>query len=347
MDWKVSKEQIKLFPHPNAEKLELGRLGDFQVVVQKGLYKDGDTVIFLPDKSVLPDAIAGQGDMRKYLVGEFKNRIKAVKLRQELSCGMILPDSPEFAEIPVGQDISEKLGIVKYEPPVPAQLRGKIRPMGNIDTGGAKITRHDCYQFGVFADQLDPNEEILVTEKIHGSQIICIRTRDGRRLIASKGLLGRAWTIDEDEKNTYWAAAKNTGIFDILDEYWPNIHVQAFGEVVPVQKGFTYNRARPIAFFFRIDVEGKMVPPKEILEDESKAKLTNQWVPIFGYYQGVNKDMLYALRSGKERVSGKELHIREGIVIQPTVPKLDDKGNHYLMLKLINPEYKETGEEIN
>jgi|GEM_PF-6129437 len=46
--WKVSKERITLFPHPKAEKLELGKVGAYQVVVQKGLYNDGDEVVFVP-----------------------------------------------------------------------------------------------------------------------------------------------------------------------------------------------------------------------------------------------------------------------------------------------------------
>jgi hypothetical protein len=40
-NFKVSKEKIALFVHPNAEKLQLGRVGSYQVVVQKGLYQDG------------------------------------------------------------------------------------------------------------------------------------------------------------------------------------------------------------------------------------------------------------------------------------------------------------------
>ena len=45
-NWKVSKEKIELFGHQNAETLELGKVGTYQVVVQKGLYKTGDKVIF-------------------------------------------------------------------------------------------------------------------------------------------------------------------------------------------------------------------------------------------------------------------------------------------------------------
>jgi hypothetical protein len=56
-NWKISKEKIEVFTHPNAELLVLGKVGSYQVVVQKGLYNDGDEVIFAPEKSV-PLALA-------------------------------------------------------------------------------------------------------------------------------------------------------------------------------------------------------------------------------------------------------------------------------------------------
>src|SRR5689334_18187949 len=124
-DWKVSREAIELFPHPDAEKLELGKVGQYQVVVGKGMYKNGDSVIFAPDKSLLPDEIADKDDIRKYLSGSNKDRVKAIKLRGELSTGLILPDEERFKDIPIGQDISEQLKIRKYEPPIPVQLAGK------------------------------------------------------------------------------------------------------------------------------------------------------------------------------------------------------------------------------
>ena len=44
-NWKVSKEKIELFVHPNADALEIGKVGAYQVVVQKGLYQTGDEII--------------------------------------------------------------------------------------------------------------------------------------------------------------------------------------------------------------------------------------------------------------------------------------------------------------
>ena len=44
--WRVCKTKISLFTHPNADSLVIGKVGSYQVVVQKGLYQDGDDVIF-------------------------------------------------------------------------------------------------------------------------------------------------------------------------------------------------------------------------------------------------------------------------------------------------------------
>jgi len=66
-NWKVSKENIELFVHTNADGLDLGKVGSYQVVVQKGLYNDGDEVIFAPEKSVLSGQI--KLEFENYLAG--------------------------------------------------------------------------------------------------------------------------------------------------------------------------------------------------------------------------------------------------------------------------------------
>ena len=126
-NFKVSKERIELFVHPNAEALELGKVGSYQVVVQKGLYVTGDEVIFAPEKSVLTGQL--KAEYEKYLSGPDKDRVKAVRLRNEISSGIIIPKHlvPNFESYTVGVDVSEDLGITKYEPPIPAELSGKVK----------------------------------------------------------------------------------------------------------------------------------------------------------------------------------------------------------------------------
>ena len=95
-NFKVSKEKISLFTHPNADALMIGRVGSYQVVVQKDLYKDGDEIVFAPEKSVLTGQL--KAEYEKYLSGPNKDRVKAVRLRNEISSGIIIPKNlvPKF-----------------------------------------------------------------------------------------------------------------------------------------------------------------------------------------------------------------------------------------------------------
>jgi hypothetical protein len=49
---------------------------------------------------------------------------------------------------------------------------------------------------------------------------------------------------------------------------------------------------------------------------------------------------------GMETVSGKQLHIREGVVIRPYIDRCA-RYNTKLRLKLINPKYKESGDDFH
>lgn len=340
-DWKVSRCLVEVMPHPNADKLELLSAGGYQLVSQKGRFKTGDIAVLIPDKSVLPDVPEFES-FKPYLRGVEKNRVQAQKMRGELSCGILIDDRPELAHIPLDQDISELIGVKEYVPVVPAGLAGRVKPVGSIDTFGAALTHHDVAQFGVNAREFSTDEEVFVTEKLHGSQNITMKLRDGKRLVTSKGLFKRYLTLEEEENNAYWKAARKTSLYDIIDWYWEGKHVQVFSEIIPCQgAGFSYGQKEITLRIFRVDVEGKTIP-----YDELPLETRDLWVPIL--HRGkFDIPTIRALAKGNETVSGKEMHIREGVVVSPVVPRLSVKGQFPLYCKVINENYKETGEEFN
>jgi RNA ligase (TIGR02306 family) len=223
------------FPDPETTKLELAKAGSYMLVVGKDIFKNGQIIIVVPASSILPDEIADEGDRRKYLTGPQKNKVKAVKLRGELSNAIVLDDRPEFADIPIGQDISDQLKIIQWQPQVPAQLVGKVRATGNIDTAGRELSHHDCEQFLTNEKEFDTEENVIVTEKLHGSQIWLCRTVTGKELVSSKGIIKRGLVIEQDDNNTYWLAVKNCDPFLLMRALYPNSHVQVFGELIPCQ----------------------------------------------------------------------------------------------------------------
>ena len=343
--WKISRETIELFPHtdPTVERLELGKLGQYQVVTQKGLYKNGQIVIFVPEKSLLPDSIADVGDTRKYLAGPLKNRVKSIKLRHEISQGMILEDKTEFADIPIGEDISEKMGITQYEPPIPVNLAGEVDNMRNFDFEGKTFRHHDVEQFGINRQEFTDGEQVIVCEKCHGSQLILTKTAKNEFVITSKGLANRDLCLKESDTNLYWQAVKNTGLQEMLTRLYPNDFVQVFAEAVPCQKGFNYGQSKPILFIFRVEVNNKWLNIDDIPEE-----LKKMWVPIL--YQGpFDLAKILPLREGMESVSGKGKHIKEGVVLSTHPHRMSQfsKQRFPLFVKLLNPSYKESGEEFN
>jgi RNA ligase (TIGR02306 family) len=335
-EFQVIKAKVKVFPHPNADKLELLKIGAFQAVVQKGAYRDGDAVVFAPEKAVLPDALAE--DYRKYLKGTQQDRVGTIRLRGELSMGVIIPlaSVDPDDELPYNDDIAEKLGIIKYEPPIPQDLAGKIAPM--IDF--ILLTHHDVEQFRIYADEFIPGEPVYVWEKIHGSQVTYLRTKDGEIAVTSKGMLKRGFKIEEGINNKYWKAARNLGIFELLEALFADRDVQLFGELVPVQKGFDYGFTQPHALCFKLVVDGCIVPYEEVPE-----AIKTNWVPLL--YQGafdVDKIVPLCESLKHETVSGRQLHIAEGGVIVPVLPRRSIEGFD-LQLKVISKAYAKVEDE--
>jgi RNA ligase (TIGR02306 family) len=336
-EFKVIKTPIKIFPHPNAEKLELLKIGAYQAVVQKDVYHDGDIVIFAPEKSILPDPIAN--DFRQYLRGKEKNRVGTIRLRGEISMGVIIPLEKVDPEnlLPLDEDIAEKLGIYKYEPHIPQGLRGKIKPSIDFD---ATIMYHDVEQFRIYEDEFTVGETIRIWEKIHGSQGIYIRNKKGETAVSSKGIFKQGLVLEESDSNTYWTAAKNMSLFDLLAEFYPDNDVQIFGEVIPVQKGFSYGYDRPRIIFFKLVVDGEIIVYEKVPQ-----AIKDNWVPLL--YEGefdLTQIVPLCEKMKYETVSGQNLHIAEGGVVVPIVPRFSSDGFD-LQLKIISKAYAKVEDE--
>ena len=361
----VFATKIQLLPHPNAERLELARVGMHQLVVGKGNYNDGDIIIFAPERSILPDNLKGEyintDTGKSYLTGPDSNRVKSVNLRGELSEGATIPVSyvlanvPEWnsiEDIPLDIDISEKLGITKYEPPLPSTMNGILAHQDSLHFE-APISHHDVEGFKKFKDEFLDTDICFAVEKLNGSQFNAFFSKTGEIGVSSKGYNSRDLVIERSEKNLYWQALENSGLIDfvkctILEANAPELYksdVQLMGEVIPCQKNFSYGQTKPTLKLFRLKVNGYEYSIPELEKIYGIDWLKKYWAPIL-YHGKFDPDIFEKLSKGMEQVSGKELHIKEGIVVSPEVPRIARRG-FPLFLKVLNPKYKETGEEFN
>ena len=119
----------ELRPIPEADAIECAVIGGWTVVVKRGEFSEGDLAVYCEIDSWIPHALApflSKGKEPRVFDGIAGERLRTMKLRGQLSQGLLLPFAimkPFFDDIlfTEGVDVSELLGIVKYEAPIPAR----------------------------------------------------------------------------------------------------------------------------------------------------------------------------------------------------------------------------------
>ena len=124
-----------LSPIEGADKIEVATIDGWKVVVAKDVgHKVGDLVIYCEIDSFLPIKpefeFLRKSSYKKMVDGREGFRLKTIKLRGQVSQGLILPLSLiEYTNVnfEIGMDVTLMLGINKYDPPIPAELAGKVK----------------------------------------------------------------------------------------------------------------------------------------------------------------------------------------------------------------------------
>lgn len=354
-DWQVSIEEIEVFPHPDADRLEVARVGMFPLVVAKDNgYKSGQLVCLAPKRTIIPEDL--RDNFRNTDTGEsylkHGTTVKSARLRGVLSEGVTIPldyvtkklrDNDITGEFPelqhkdirdlIGVDISGLLGMTEHLPDVKVVFGGDLNSIR-----APSYSRHDVEGVHIFANEFEEGEEVVVTEKLHGSQVNVIIHEDGFVELSSKGMIGQGAVLAETETNVYWRAVRNSGILDTVMRIFPGKFVQIMGEVLPVQKGFNYGLSTPTLKVFRLEIDGVRISTGFVMDIEAFEGFRKFWVPVL--YRGMfNLEDIKRVCKGLETVSGKGLHIKEGGVIEPYAARNAKRG-WPLYLKVINPKYK-------
>lgn len=204
---------------PDADKICAYKVRGWWVVDQVGRYKVGDLVIYLEIDSFVPTAVAPfltkPGHFPKVYEGVEGERLRTVKLRGQISQGLILPTNSfnhnniDYVE---GDDVTEQLGIVKYEPPVAACLAGIVR--GNFPSAVPKTDQERIQNLGKkLAEWQERDLHFEVSEKLDGSSATFYLDVNGEFHVCSRNL-----DLKEDENNSFWKIAHQYGIRERMIE---------------------------------------------------------------------------------------------------------------------------------
>lgn len=129
-------------PIENADSIEVATIGGWKVVVKRGDFTPGDLGLYIEIDSWIPTELApflSKDKEPRVYNGVRGERLRTVRLRQQISQGLLLPvyqDDTGFyirdctgtpIEVEEDQDVTEVLGIQKWERPMSAQLAGICR----------------------------------------------------------------------------------------------------------------------------------------------------------------------------------------------------------------------------
>lgn len=203
-----------LLPIVGADAIECAVVGGWTCVVKKGEYAVGDLAVYLEIDSWVPTDLApflSKGKEPRVYEGILGERLRTVKLRGQLSQGLLLPLAEVIANagcwspLEEGDDVSEWLNIKKWEMPMNAQLAGMAK--GNFPSLIPKTDQERVQNLKKEIDQAITDElNFEVTEKLEGSSMT-VYLIDGVFGVCSRNL-----DLKETEDNTFWQVARRDGI---------------------------------------------------------------------------------------------------------------------------------------
>lgn len=358
-----------VLPIEGADFIELLQIKGYQTIARKGDFVAGEPIVYIPEGSIVPNDILEEMGLVDKLAGSGHNRVKAVRLRGCLSQGLAYITTRY--KIPwdfIGEDVSELLGITKWEPPVPVGMSGILVSIGN------RTLKYDIEPLKMYPDAFREGHPVHITSKIHGTfcmigwnsdlvsreDLFTDSTDRGGYFVGNKGLTAQGLVFKntaDNDNNLYVKTSRTLGLFDavmrLVDTAWQdqfnNHNVIICGEIfgAGVQDlHYGIERGKPEFRVFDIVIDGKFVHAYDLPSMVDRVlKLTQ--VPVL--YKGpFSRDKLLELVNRPEDISGKALHVGEGVIITSTWEefkpeigrlKLKEVSGNYLTRKGIVTEY--------
>jgi len=298
---------------PGADLIELALVDGWKVVVAKEVgHKVGNLVVYCEIDSFLPikeefeflrkSSYKKMGDQEGF-------RLKTIRLRGQVSQGLILPMSV-FALYPSnpteGDDVTESLGIVKYEPPIPAELSGKVKGLFP-----SFIRKTDEERIQNLASEYEEMKKhtYYVTEKLDGSSATFYYNN------GEFGVCSRNLELLETEGNTFWKVARELDLENKMREYGMNISFQGelIGEGI---QGNPYKiKGQTVRFFNLFDIDLYVYHSLSVFKETMKV-LGLETVPVLDthFHLPQTIDKLLLMADGKSELNPN--FDREGIVIR-------------------------------
>ena len=280
-------------PIEGADAIEVARINNWDVVVKKNEFKEGELCVYFEIDSFLPireefeflrkSSFKKMGDQEGF-------RLKTIRLRGQVSQGLVVPitilngdyiigisQQPHGDQLQLGPyddalvieegaDVTELLGVEKYEPPIPAELSGKVK---GYFPSFIRKTDEERVQNLVkeYAQWKEQDLDFYVTEKLDGSSatyyynngVFGVCSRNLELAEPEEFVAGMIMCDDGIERprqqNSFWKVAQELGLKEKLEAYGRNISIQGelIGEGI---QGNPYKiKGQTVRFFNVFDID--------------------------------------------------------------------------------------------
>ena len=223
---------INIRPIEGADKIEVATVDNWNVVVSKNEFKIGDLVVYFEIDSFLPIReefeFLRKNSYKKLADGSEGFRLKTIKLRNQVSQGLIIPlsilntEDVTFSGIwNEGDDVTEYLGVTKYDPPLPADLAGEA-----VGYFPSFIQKTDEERIQNLTDNYEDYKKFkfFASEKMDGSSSSFFYNN------GEFGLCSRNLQLKFNPDNTFGRIITSNNLEEKLRNYGRNIAIQ--GEIV-------------------------------------------------------------------------------------------------------------------
>ena len=322
-----------LQPIEGADAIEVATIKGWKVVVKKGEFVIGGLCVYCEIDSVLP------AKPEFAFLEKSKYRIKTIRLRGQISQGIcfsmeVLPQEIRSMRIEelLGFDVTDILGVTKYEMPIPAQLSGKVK--GHFPSF-IKKTDEERIQNMEWVFNEYPNTVFYVTEKLDGTSFTAYLNNDvfgicSRNLELCEpepfvpGMIKCNDGIERPKKeNTLWKVAKELKLEEKMREYSKDCGGFNFalqGELIGegIQKNKYALKGQTVYFFNLFDIYKYRYFKYDRFTDwifQHGLKNVPVVSPVVGYILPKTMEEILVWAEAPSQLN-PNIH-REGIVVRP------------------------------
>jgi RNA ligase (TIGR02306 family) len=322
-----------IIPIENADAIEIALVDGWKVVTKKDEYKPGDMCIYCEIDSFLPirDEFEFLRKSSYKKMGDTEGfRLRTIKLRGQVSQGLIISINELLKygvsadDVYEGLDVSGMLGIIKYEPPILAELAGKVKGLfpSFIPKTDEERVQNLSSEYVSWKDQT-----FYVTEKLDGSSATYY-IKDGEFGVCSRNL-----ELLETEGNTFWKVARDLDLENKMKSVGINFSIQGelIGEGI---QGNPYKiKGQTVKFFNLYDIDIKDYYNLEYFEKIIKEEMSLDTVPILDRNFKLPENVEEILKYADAKSVLNPTFDREGVVIRSHDRKISFKviSNKFLL----------------